>query len=461
MKRIISILTVILMLVSVCVFSTGTVFATEGDFAYKTVAGGVEITSFTADVTEKDENGDIVEKSLIIPESLGGLPVVGIGEKAFYQNKSRVNIIVPSSVEYMGNRAFAGSYITGINIPDSVKVLGSSAFNYCVYLEKLTLSSNIKTIPNSCFAFCTRLDTVTVPEGVEVIEDMAFQSSNHLSTVTLPSTLKSIGEYSFAYTGLTEVTIPEGTQELSNFSFFLNEKLEKVVISGTVKTIGENAFRSCYVLSTLTLGEGIETIKSSAFESCALTDVSIPASVTEIGDYAIGYTFDDAKWEYFLIEDFEILCVEGTAGYEYATANGIAHTATPAEPPTNEPTEAPSSAPTETPTNEPTEAPSSAPTETPTNEPTEAPSSAPTEVPTNEPTEPPTANPTVAPDYQKGDANMDGDINIKDATAIQKHIARLEELSIEGMILAEYDGDTQITIKDATAIQKFIAGIPV
>ena len=58
-----------------------------------------------------------------------------------------------------------------------------------------------------------------------------------------------------------------------------------------------------------------------------------------------------------------------------------------------------------------------------------------------------------------GDADGDRQVNIKDATAIQKHIANLETLTEEGCILADVDGSEDVNIKDATAIQKFIAGI--
>ncbi len=58
-----------------------------------------------------------------------------------------------------------------------------------------------------------------------------------------------------------------------------------------------------------------------------------------------------------------------------------------------------------------------------------------------------------------GDANCDGDINIKDATAIQKHIAMLESLTDTGFILADVDASSDVNIKDATAIQKKIAGL--
>ncbi len=58
-----------------------------------------------------------------------------------------------------------------------------------------------------------------------------------------------------------------------------------------------------------------------------------------------------------------------------------------------------------------------------------------------------------------GDADEDTKVNIKDATAIQKHIAGLITLTKTGQKLADVDGNTNVNIKDATAIQKHIAGM--
>lgn len=59
-----------------------------------------------------------------------------------------------------------------------------------------------------------------------------------------------------------------------------------------------------------------------------------------------------------------------------------------------------------------------------------------------------------------GDANLDGYINIKDATAIQKVAAGLEELaSIQARWCADVNLDGYVNIKDATAIQKYVAGL--
>lgn len=63
------------------------------------------------------------------------------------------------------------------------------------------------------------------------------------------------------------------------------------------------------------------------------------------------------------------------------------------------------------------------------------------------------------PEYIRGDADMDGEVSIMDATAIQLHIASLEKLSDLGAVAADVDDDGDISILDATQIQLFIADI--
>lgn len=56
-----------------------------------------------------------------------------------------------------------------------------------------------------------------------------------------------------------------------------------------------------------------------------------------------------------------------------------------------------------------------------------------------------------------GDVNDDGIVTIKDATVIQKHIAKLTEITGDFLKAADVNGDGVVTIKDASAIQKYIA----
>ena len=58
-----------------------------------------------------------------------------------------------------------------------------------------------------------------------------------------------------------------------------------------------------------------------------------------------------------------------------------------------------------------------------------------------------------------GDVNLDGNVNITDATAIQKYLAGSVEFSEVRKLNADVNDDGNITVTDATAIQKMIVGI--
>jgi len=68
---------------------------------------------------------------------------------------------------------------------------------------------------------------------------------------------------------------------------------------------------------------------------------------------------------------------------------------------------------------------------------------------------------TTAPalQYEMGDVNRDGKLNIKDATAIQKFLAKITDFDDEQMTLADYFADGKVNIKDATQIQKKLANL--
>ncbi|MBR3988626.1 MAG: starch-binding protein [Clostridia bacterium] len=68
---------------------------------------------------------------------------------------------------------------------------------------------------------------------------------------------------------------------------------------------------------------------------------------------------------------------------------------------------------------------------------------------------------TTAPvvEYLYGDVDLDGKINVKDATQIQKYAAKLVDLDEVAFVQADVTGDIKVNVKDATAIQKFVAKI--
>lgn len=58
-----------------------------------------------------------------------------------------------------------------------------------------------------------------------------------------------------------------------------------------------------------------------------------------------------------------------------------------------------------------------------------------------------------------GDVDYSGEVNIKDATTVQKFVAGILDEGTPLMQDADFNRDTEINIKDVTDIQKYLAGI--
>jgi hypothetical protein len=68
---------------------------------------------------------------------------------------------------------------------------------------------------------------------------------------------------------------------------FLNKNITSVTIPSSVTTIGNTAFNNCSGLTSVTIPNSVTTLGIQAFEGCILlTSVTIPSSVTTIGDRA-------------------------------------------------------------------------------------------------------------------------------------------------------------------------------
>ncbi len=78
----------------------------------------------------------------------------------------------------------------------------------------------------------------------------------------------------------------------------------------------------------------------------------------------------------------------------------------------------------------------------------------PTEIPTQKPTETQASKVRI----YLGDVNQDTEINILDATAIQKHIATIDVRTGKALKAGDVNQDAALDIMDATIIQRYLAG---
>ena len=138
-----------------------------------------------------------------------------------------------------------------------------------IYIPAEYEGKPVKEIGASAFEDNEKITYVVVPKGVERILSRAFYSCLALERVTLPDSVKSLGEYAFYNSGIKNIAIP------------------------AISEMGKGAFQGCAALTSVTFGEDctLTELPYCAFYNCtALKTVELPASVTALGEYALGYT---------------------------------------------------------------------------------------------------------------------------------------------------------------------------
>ena len=224
--------------------------------------------------------------------STPGLHTDAFGDKSITSHtfNNGVGIITfNGKVELIGDYAFENCGITYVGIPASVKEIGRSAFA-CQTLEQVFIAdgSELETIGNFAF-YNSAITSFAIPAFVTKI-DFAFYHCYKLTTVSFASDcrLAVIGEEAFNGCGIKSITIPSSVTKIGVGAFWTS-RLTSVNIPATVTEISQYAFKQCYQLAVVTFAEGssLSTIGSQVFASTTgLKSIDIPESVTTIGDSA-------------------------------------------------------------------------------------------------------------------------------------------------------------------------------
>ena len=128
--------------------------------------------------------------TLLLPTSINGFRVVGIGDGAFAALSAEKvqKIIVPDTVVEIGEDAFAESAGIAIEIRGVLQSVGERAFFGCDGLKAVVLGDGVSRI--ACDAFSgSGIRSLMLPSTLTVIEEGAFQDCASLQTLVMHATL--------------------------------------------------------------------------------------------------------------------------------------------------------------------------------------------------------------------------------------------------------------------------------
>lgn len=312
----------------------GVVYSRDGKSLLKAPQDLVEYkvkdgTEFIADAAF---SGSKIEK-IVLPSSLKSIRAY-----AFSEILSLKSLVLPEGMEKIDSLAFADFFsLESITIPNSVRTIGECAFKNCENLKSVRLPRKLKRIERCTFDCCYELKSVFIPENMDFIAEDCFDNCYNLErievapsnrefcsvdgvlyskdkktlivfpgtkggektaviaegteaigahafdtfyscsdfepsrTVFIPKSLKDVRNIDFSL--LVSVEVAESNPVFCSADGFLLLKDRKSLVACPAGTVAEGK---------LVVPDGIETIRSNAFDGLHFDVLELPSSISQI-----------------------------------------------------------------------------------------------------------------------------------------------------------------------------------
>ena len=233
-------------------------------------------SSPTLSMDETTNTKVIIREILEVETDTVGTLAAKIGEKSSVVQK----LIINGPIDAVDVRTIHSlPQLLAIDMKNATICGGDSTFTYNKTAYKLYDNEVVR------YMYPSRLSEIILPDNLKAINDHAFYKHNgsnpYFTEIIIPESVERIGEYAFEECRyLQHVKLPENLQKIEANTFYRCYDLNSVELGSKLKEIGEAAFLECSDLKTITLPDGLEILGARCFESCGLTEMKIPDSVT-------------------------------------------------------------------------------------------------------------------------------------------------------------------------------------
>lgn len=189
---------------------------------------------------------------------------------AFVGCTSLAEIVIPDSVTKIGGSAFLGcTSLSKVDLPKNLTTIESYTFSDCTSLTEITIPDSVTSIGVYAFSGCTSLAEIDIPDSITEIWWRAFSGCTSLAEITIPDSVTSIGNSAFeGCTSLSKVDLPKNLAMIEGYTLSGCTSLKKIIIPDSVTSIGGSAFSNCISLESITIGSGVESLGDEWIASC-------------------------------------------------------------------------------------------------------------------------------------------------------------------------------------------------
>lgn len=273
------------------------------------------------------------DTELVIPDTYMGAPVTAIGYETdrgmFYGNTTLQRVVVPDSVEYIGEGAFRECLaLSEIELPDHGLYIGENAFegtayydtaanweSGLLYIGRHLIKADPETVGMSCtvragtlsvadyaFADCSELAEIVLPDTLTAIGAGVFEGTAYYNTLTnwTDDGLLVYGTYLLDSLAAAEHAVPAGTTLIASRAFAYNGAMKEIAVPAGVQYMGRGVFLGCNLLVVCCEAESAPAGWSSAWNMGKdAVDLRLPVPVVwdcennEVADDGYIYTTVD------------------------------------------------------------------------------------------------------------------------------------------------------------------------